>query len=163
MTDQFCQQGNQGCQSNCVQPGSTGRHDGDVKKLVIGYWEGWALQKDNCARRTVDDVPITSLSHLYLAFGYITPNDYQIVSMPQEMSEDAFKQITNLKERAPGLKIWISLGGWTYSDNGTSTQAVWGDLASTEEKRQKFADNLVTFMKYFGFDGKNPSRSETPL
>ena len=69
------------------------------------------------------------------------------------MGETTISQITNLKQKAPGLKIWISIGGWTFSDNDTDTQAVWGDLASTPSKRTQFATNLYKFMKEWGFDG----------
>jgi chitinase len=120
---------------------------------VIGYWEGWATTRTTCAKRSLDGIPITAISHLNLAFAYITPGDYQIVAMPDGMSDQTFGEITNLKQRAPGLKIWISLGGWTFSDNGTSTQPVFGDIASTDAKRQKFVDNLYKFMKTWGFDG----------
>jgi chitinase len=69
------------------------------------------------------------------------------------VTEDTYSQITNLKQKAPGLKIWISLGGWTFSDNDTDTQAVWGDLVSTQANRGTFASNLMVFMKQWGFDG----------
>jgi chitinase len=105
-----------------------------------------------CSKRTIDDVPIDSLTHLNLAFAYIKPNTFEIESMPG-MSQNIFMQITNLKRKAPGLKIWISLGGWTYSDNGTDTQAVWGDMAREASKRKLFANNLIKFMKTYGFDG----------
>jgi chitinase len=68
-------------------------------------------------------------------------------------SERIFSDITAVKQKAPGLKIWISLGGWTFSDNETDTQAVWGDLASTTEKRNRFTVNLYKFMRTYGFDG----------
>jgi chitinase len=69
------------------------------------------------------------------------------------VGEAEWSQITNLKQRAPGIKVWISLGGWTFSDNETDTQPVWGDLASTASKRSTFVSNLYTFMKHWGFDG----------
>lgn len=148
-TANFC---GDGCQSNCEQPSSTGQSNGDVRELVIGYWEGWSLTTRGCSKRTIDDVPVSSLTHLNLAFAYIEPKTFKIVPMDR-MGEDVFSQITNLKQKAPGLKIWISLGGWTFSDNDTDTQAVWGDLASTDVNRATFAWNLYEFCKNWGFDG----------
>jgi chitinase len=116
------------------------------------YWAGWSLTTRSCAKRTIDDVPVGSLTHLNLAFAYIEPETFEIVPMPRT-SDDIFSQMTNLKQKAPGLKVWISLGGWTYSDNGTDTQAVWGDLSRTSANRYKFAANLHKFMKTWGFDG----------
>jgi hypothetical protein len=38
----------------------------------------------------------------------------------------------------------------TFSDNGTSTQAVYGEIAADPAKRQTFADNVVQFMQQHG-------------
>ena len=62
-------------------------------------------------------------------------------------------QIMNLKQSAPGLRIYISLGGWDYTNNDTATQPVWGDLSSSTIKRTTFVNNLAKFMRYWGFDG----------
>jgi len=71
----------------------------------------------------------------------------------EKTTEKMFSEITNLKQKAPGLKIWISLGGWTFSDNDTDTQSVWGDIARTSRNRARFTTNLYKFMKTYGFDG----------
>jgi chitinase len=59
-----------------------------------------------------------SITHLYVAFASIEPSTYEVVPM-EGTSTDIFTKIMALKESAPGLKIFLSLGGWTYSDNGT--------------------------------------------
>lgn len=69
------------------------------------------------------------------------------------VDEDVMTQIMNLKANAPGLRIYISLGGWDYSDNDTTTQAVFGDLASTAQKRASFIGVLDKFMRTWGLDG----------
>ncbi|PHH89143.1 hypothetical protein CDD83_6594 [Cordyceps sp. RAO-2017] len=61
--------------------------------------------------------------------------------------------VRSFKSGLADLKVYISLGGWTFSDNHTSTQPVFGNIASTEANRQKFAHNLVKFMRKYGFDG----------
>ncbi|KAF5852914.1 hypothetical protein GGP41_008339 [Bipolaris sorokiniana] len=65
-----------GCQSNCNQPAASGHNKGDVRKLVIGYWEAWSLTRRGCAGRSVDDIPVDSLTHLNVAFAYITPDTF---------------------------------------------------------------------------------------
>lgn len=69
------------------------------------------------------------------------------------VDEEVMTQIMNLKANAPGLRIYISLGGWDYSDNDTTTQAVFGDLASTAQKRATFIGVLDKFMRTWGLDG----------
>lgn len=76
--------------------------------------------------------------------------------MDSETSEDLFTQtagVRDLKSGNSALEVFISVGGWTFSDNGTSTQGVFPSIAADAGKRQKFADNLVSFMKQYGFDG----------
>jgi chitinase len=148
--DDFC---GTGCQSNCEQPGAINSGVGDVQKLVIGYWEGWCLNSRSCNARTINDVPVDSLTHLNLAFAYIT-SDFNITPMPGT-GDDVYSQILSLKVKAPGLKIWISIGGWTFNDNSTSTQPLFSEIASTETNRGIFATNLFTFRNTWGFDGKH--------
>ena len=146
--DDFC---GTGCQNNCGQPSAVNAGVGNVQKLVIGYWEGWSLNSRSCSARTINDVPVDSLTHLNLAFAYIT-SDFNIMPMPGT-GNDVFSQITSLKTKAPGLKIWISIGGWTFNDNGTSTQPLFGEIASSAVNRGTFTTNLYNFMKQWGFDG----------
>ncbi|KAI3338994.1 carbohydrate-binding module family 18 [Ustulina deusta] len=95
---------------------------------------------------------VGSLSHLYVAFGSMAPDTYEITPM-NGIAISTISQIMGLKQNAPGLRIYLSLGGWSYSDDGTATQAVWGDLSSTAEKRNMFIDQLAKFMRTWGFDG----------
>ncbi|KAH9211348.1 glycosyl hydrolases family 18-domain-containing protein, partial [Leptodontidium sp. 2 PMI_412] len=152
-TERFCTTtGDKVCQSNCAQPASTGRSGADVRKLVIGYLGAWQITRRGCAQRDIEHIPIDSLTHLNVAFGYIKPSTFE-VHMMQTVGTETLRQVTNLKQKAPGLKIWIVLGGWTFSDNGTTTQPVWGDLASTATKRGMFIQQLRKFMEQWGFDG----------
>ena len=76
--------------------------------------------------------------------------------MDSSTPEDLFTQTTDIRNMKSGngaLEIFVSVGGWTFSDNGTSTQGVFPSIAADAGKRQKFAENLVSFMKQYGFDG----------
>ncbi len=61
--------------------------------------------------------------------------------------------IKNTKSRNADLEVFASIGGWTFSDNDTVTQPLFSEIAANEDKRQKFADNIVQFMVRYGFDG----------
>jgi chitinase len=64
-----------------------------------------------------------------------------------------FQDVVSLKDQKPDLKVFVSIGSWTFSDNDTATQPVFRDIARSATNRQKFADNLLKFMTGYGFDG----------
>ncbi|KAI0141566.1 hypothetical protein GGR57DRAFT_487122 [Xylariaceae sp. FL1272] len=142
------------CLSNCEQPPATTLSKGRVTNLVIGYFEAWAPSQSGCSKRDVSYIKeiADSMSHLYVAFGSMAPDTYEITPM-NGIAIATISEIMAIKQTAPGLRIYLSLGGWTYSDNGTDTQPVWGDLSSTPAKRTKFIDQLAKFMRTWGFDG----------
>jgi chitinase len=71
-------------------------------------------------------------------------------------SPSLFLQTADVRTQRSGnnaLEVFVSIGGWTFSDNHTETQPVFTNIASNAGNRQKFADNLLSFMKRYGFDG----------
>ncbi|KAF2716673.1 glycoside hydrolase family 18 protein [Polychaeton citri CBS 116435] len=140
MTPGFCNvtdNANTTCQSNCKQPGS-GTSNGDVQSRIIGYYEAWNWNK-KCTGMQLKDIPVSSITHLHYAFAYIDPSSYEITTMDNTIPYDLFTGITSLKMQNPNLKVIISLGGWTFSDDNTATQP--------------FVDKLIDFMLNYGFDG----------
>ncbi|KAI0905820.1 glycosyl hydrolases family 18-domain-containing protein [Ustulina deusta] len=153
-TDEFCAKtdnANTTCQSNCDQP-SSGASAGDVQSRIIGYYEAWNWQK-NCIGMQLKDIPVSSITHLHYAFAYVAPGSYQITTMDDTVPRELFSQFAGLKTQNPDLKIIVSLGGWTFNDNDTITQPVFGDIAGSSANRAKFIDNLLDFMQNYGFDG----------
>lgn len=73
--------------------------------------------------------------------------------MDDKTPTSLFADTTNLKLINPGLRVFISVGGWTFSDNDTVTQPLLGDISRDAEKRGKFAAKIVDFMVTYGFDG----------
>lgn len=61
--------------------------------------------------------------------------------------------VRSWRSGSSSLEIFVSVGGWTFSDNDTSTQPVFSDISGSAKNRQKFADNMLSFMKRYGFDG----------
>jgi len=101
-----------------------------------------------------NQIPAGALTHLNYAFGYIKPDTFDIVTM-DDLSASGFSSVVSLKTSYPGLKVWISLGGWTFNDNDTIWQPVFHNLASNAGNRAKFAKAVINFMVQYGFDGNN--------
>jgi chitinase len=64
-----------------------------------------------------------------------------------------FEDVASLKLSNPKLQLFVSLGGWTFSDNDTATQPVFGKIARSSSNRDKFASNLLKFLDTYGYDG----------
>jgi GH18 family chitinase len=96
------------------------------------------------------------LTHVNFAFAYIEPDTFKITTMDSATPASLFTEtadVHTLKSGSENLEVFVSIGGWTFSDNDTSTQPVFSNIASSAANSQKFADNLVSFMKQYGFDG----------
>ncbi|KAI1180783.1 carbohydrate-binding module family 18 [Nemania sp. FL0916] len=151
-TDQFCKKTDDeetSCQSNCDQPGS-GSSNGDVQKRVIGYYEGWAHDRE-CQNMNFKDIPVGGLTHAYFSFAYITPGNFLVAPM-DDLKTDLFEDFTTIKSGNPDLKTIVAVGGWTFNDPG-ATQTVFSDMVSSAANRKAFIDNLMGFMRKYGFDG----------
>ena len=61
------------------------------------------------------------------AFAYIDPDSYQIVTMDSDTPSSLFTDATNLKSIKEDIKVFVSVGGWSFSDNDTTTQRIYGD------------------------------------
>lgn len=119
---------------------------------VIGYYESWSY-RSKCNQKAPSDLPLNELTHLNYAFAFISPGSYELVTMDSETPKSLWKLTTDAKKYNPNLKVYIAVGGWTFSDNGTITQPLLSEISRTEANRQKFADNAVKFMNRYSFDG----------
>ena len=64
----------------------------------------------------IQQIPAESITHLYYSFGYVEPSTYRIIPMKDNdgtsAPEHTFKDVVELKERNPQLKVIVALGGW---------------------------------------------------
>jgi chitinase len=61
-------------------------------------------------------IPVEGLTHLNFAFAYIVPGSYDIVVMPG-VGTNLLQQVTDQKKANPDLKVYVSIGGWSFNDN----------------------------------------------
>ncbi|KAK3177855.1 hypothetical protein K4F52_009407 [Lecanicillium sp. MT-2017a] len=150
-TAEFCKDG---CQSNCIlepqPPGGSPKNA--ALDRVVGYYESWSY-RSKCNQKSPSDLPLTELTHLNYAFAFIDPDTYDLTVMDSETTEDLWQLTADAKRYNPDLKVYVAVGGWTFSDNDTVTQPLFGEIARTEANRQKFADRVVSFLSMYGFDG----------
>ncbi|KAE8150566.1 hypothetical protein BDV25DRAFT_172049 [Aspergillus avenaceus] len=123
-----------------------------LENKVIGYYEAWMARK-SCHKIKPTDLPLDALTHVYFSFASVDPSSYEVVAMDSSTPESLFKDTTNIKSIKEDIKVFVSIGGWAFSDNGTATQPLLGEISADEKKRKKFANNVVHFMRQYGFDG----------
>jgi hypothetical protein len=132
---------------------------GGGNKLVIGYFAAWGTYARQYFVKNIDTSgSATRMTHINYAFANIS-SDLKCaigdVYADYDMAYDAarsvdgvadtwdagalrgsFNQLKKLKAKHPGLKILISLGGWTWSDK-------FSDAALTAESRRTFVKSCV--------------------
>lgn len=165
-TEEFC---GTSCQSNCVLNPSppAGGSGKPILNKVIGYYESWNA-RSSCHKAVPSDLPLDALTHVNFAFAYIDPATYQVTTMDTVTPADLFQSVTDLKSTKADLQVYVSIGGWsvsprvyyelreilidcrTFSDNGTATQPLYGEIAADPAKSQSFANNVVRFMTQYG-------------
>jgi len=138
-------------------------------KRVVGYFAEWAPGEGYF----VSDIPAGKLTHINYAFGNVSANGECIYGDPAADVErvysaaesvsgiadstdptdfhfhGSFNQLLELKVKYPYLKVFISVGGFSWSDN-------FSNAALTEASRQKFVKSCIDlyFKAYPGvFDG----------
>jgi chitinase len=133
-------------------------------KIIAGYFPSWGIY--NARKYWVRYIPFDRITHVYYAFANIDPTSLEVVI------GDSFAELTNTKDpetdyglpagnlyqlthfrdfgyNGPSykhLKIIISVGGWTWSEN-------FSDAALTAESRWRFAESLKTFVETYDLDG----------
>ncbi|KAF7354409.1 hypothetical protein MVEN_01129900 [Mycena venus] len=146
-TTEFC--GN-GCQSNCGDPSipSCSANQESATARRIGYYEAWANGR-SCMAYPPEKISAESLTHINFAFALIS-NSFTVVEMTAGDS-DLWKRTTALKSRNPTLKVYLSIGGWTFNDPPTSN--IFSDLAASADNTNTFISHILRVFETYGFDG----------
>jgi chitinase len=129
-----------------VLTGTGATHAGG--KEIIGYFPSWKWRPDTNVM-TPDRIPYGKLTVINYAFWYPLADG---TLTPTDTSGDAVyltgAKGTGLVEQAHahGVRILLSIGGWTGSDNFPSA-------ASSAERRARFAQSCANAVRRHGFDG----------
>jgi len=89
------------------------------------------------------EIAADKLTHINYAFADV--KDGRIVEGFARDAEN-FKLLADLRRSHPHLKILISVGGWTWSNN-------FSDAALTAESRRRFTGSAIEFVRRHDIDG----------
>jgi chitinase len=110
-------------------------------KIIAGYYASWAAYSGY----TPSDIQASKLTHILYAFANVS-SSYKIALGDPSVDEKNFADLRALKQKYPGLKTLISVGGWEWSGR-------FSNMASTAVRRETFAGSVVDFLVKYGFDG----------
>ncbi|KAJ6632582.1 glycoside hydrolase superfamily, partial [Mycena sp. CBHHK59/15] len=137
------------CTSGCTAPTNPNQNCALASSLkrVIGYYESWSLTQP-CNVILPEELPVNAYTHIFFS---IDPDTFAVV--PASPSDPPlYTRVTNLKQVNPSLRVYISVGGWSFNDPG-ATQTTFSDVSSTAANRNAFVTSLIQFMTLYGFDG----------
>ncbi|PPR00468.1 hypothetical protein CVT24_004529 [Panaeolus cyanescens] len=146
-TEDFC---GQGCQSNCGGPTipTCDAEQNSAETRRIGYYEGWAVSR-KCMSYEPEQIAADVLTHINFAFALISPS-FQVIEMTKGDS-DLWRRTTALKKSRPGLKVFLSIGGWTFND--PPNQHIFSDMVGSAANTNTFIKSILSVMETFAFDG----------
>ncbi|KAJ7636708.1 hypothetical protein FB45DRAFT_1056011 [Roridomyces roridus] len=146
-TQDFC---GEGCTSNCnpANPAQCGSDAQTALTKRIGYYEGWAAAR-SCDAWSPSNINVASLTHVNFAFAYIS-SSFEVVEMTAGDSK-LWTETTALKSQNPSLKVFLSIGGWTF--NNAPTAGIFSSLVASEANTNVFIKSVLGVMNTYGFDG----------
>ncbi len=137
-------------------------------KHVIGYYASWAAAERNYF---VSSIPAAKITHINYAFSNVSPEGKCILGDPvadverffsasesvsgRDDSGDSgavrgnFNQLAQLRAKYPHIKVFISVGGYEWSEN-------FSNAALTDASRKAFASSCIDlYLKTYkdSFDG----------
>lgn len=102
---------------------------------VIGYFAG--------STTALDSFPVGKMTHLIFSFCHLNGNKLSVANAYDSLR---IQRMVAFKEKYPGLKIILSMGGW----GGCKDCSI---VFSTDSGRKEFARSAKGLLKYFNADG----------
>ena len=120
--------------------GGCAREDSVKEFKVIGYMPNWY------GIQVLESMPIEKYTHINYAFA-IPTKDGEVMELPSPGFASRLIEIAHVH----GVKVLISLGGWSY--NGIELEPTFVSATETPEKCALLARNIVEIAVKYGFDG----------
>lgn len=108
------------------------------KKVIIGYVGGFRGKVD------VSRIAAEKLTHINYAF--VNVRNCRAFLDNERTDTTNLRMLNTLKLKNPDLKILISIGGWSWSEN-------FSDAALTDSSRAVFAKSAVDIIRKYQLDG----------
>ncbi|KXH32852.1 hypothetical protein CSIM01_04345 [Colletotrichum simmondsii] len=143
-----CQAGYGSC--SIASTPSCAKGGGSTNGRTIGYYQSWNVRTRKCDTKTPKQLDTKGFTHLFYSFAFIDPTSFAVV--PAHDDDPAqMREFTGLAK--DGLKTWIAVGGFDFSNPETKTHHTWSDMVSTKANRAAFISSAREYMDEYGFTG----------
>ncbi|UUX92542.1 glycosyl hydrolase family 18 protein [Methanoplanus endosymbiosus] len=129
----------------------------EYTKRIVMYFPEWGVYAGHSYYYPAY-IPWDKITHMNYAFAIIKDGKVSVyddwaatgMTFGTEAWDSPYKgclgQMMKFKEAYPAVKMMVSVGGWSNSDQ-------FHEAAATDESRRKFADSAVEFIRKYNFDG----------
>ncbi|KAL7296158.1 hypothetical protein TKK_0010699 [Trichogramma kaykai] len=133
------------------------------EKKIVCYYSNWSPYRVGNGRFSIEHIDPKLCTHLIYAFIKASPSgEVQAFDPWQDLASpnlNGFARFNRLKAKNPQLKTLLAIGGWN------AASSYFAPAVSTPQTRKRFVDNLLNFVKRYGFDGLDldweyPGRSD---
>ncbi|CAD6225809.1 GSCOCT00005737001.2-RA-CDS [Cotesia congregata] len=122
-----------------------------IQGKIVCYFGSWSVYRPGNGRFSIENIDPHLCTHLVYTFVGLKGSSIRVLDpwqdLPTNYGKDGFRRFNKLKLKNPALKTLVAIGGW---NEGSRKYSI---MASNPESRERFADNAVTFVKQWGFDG----------
>uniref|UniRef100_UPI00358FAF62 acidic mammalian chitinase-like n=1 Tax=Myxine glutinosa TaxID=7769 RepID=UPI00358FAF62 len=124
----------------CFLPAS---HASDFTRMC--YFTNWSQYRPGAGRFLPANVDANLCTHIFYAFATI--NYYNELATVEWNDVTLYRDMMQLKNVNPDLKILISVGGWNFGS------ATFSRVVSSQTNMDTFSRSAVSFCRMYGFDG----------
>ena len=129
-------------------------NENEKMSVNVGYWQSWSIYRnEDCQRMDTSSFDASPYTHVVYSFASID-SSFRLEAWNGTYDNEVplYKELNTVKQRHPGTKTMIAVGGWTHNDPGPM-QTRFSQMASSKSNRATFANSVVQFLRTYGFDG----------